>query len=229
MSNLHHLPKEERQLVWSELEEAAPQDLRFKTLLGDTEWNQLPEAVRRRFSRHMEDGKSVVYKGVITKMEMNWAGRILALICKLIGAPLPTEMQGNGTPAIVTVTEDKLGNGQFWTRTYGRKSGFPQVIHSSKRFQGETGLEEYIGYGITMNLNVEREDKAIVFKSAGYYLEFFGMKIPFPRILEPGKVKVSHADQGEGYFAFILEVDHPIFGEMVNQRGIFCEYEAVIV
>ncbi len=229
MSNLEHLTKEERKLVWTELEEDAPQDLRFKNLLGDKEWNKLPQAVRRRFSRHMEDGKSIVYKGVITKMEANFAGKVLGQLCKLIGAPLPTEMQANGTPAIVTVTEDKQGNGQFWSRTYGRKSGFPQVIHSSKRFQGPAGLQEYIGYGIGMNLNVEREDNAIVFKSEGYYLDFFGMQIPFPRILEPGKVKVSHEDQGEGYFAFILEVDHPLFGKMVHQRGIFCEHEVVVV
>ena len=229
MTHLGHLPQEERNLVLSELETDAPEDMRFKELLGEAEWNRLPEAVRRRFSRHMEDGKSIVYKGVITKMEANWAGRLLGQVCKLIGAPLPTEHQANGTPAIVTVTEDKQGNGQFWTRTYGRKSGFPQVIHSSKRFQGTTGLEEYIGYGIGMDLEVAREGDAIVFLSAGYYLEIFGRKLPFPRFLEPGKVKVSHADQGEGYFAFILEVSHPLLGQMIHQRGIFCEHEIVIV
>jgi len=228
MSNLQHLPLEERRLVWAELEEDAPLDLRFKTLLGEEEWSKLPKAVQRRFSRHMEDGKSIIYKGVITKMEATWTGRFLGQVCKLIGAPLPTEMQANGTPAIVTVTDDKNGNGQFWSRTYGRKTGFPQVIHSSKRFQGPTGLQEYIGYGIGMNLKVEREGTAIVFKSEGYYLELFSMQIPFPSLLQPGKVKVSHDDQGEGYFAFILEVEHPLFGKMIHQRGIFYEHDVVV-
>ena len=229
MTNLEHLPLEERQLVWSELEEQPPEDHRFRNLMVDEEWNKLPLAVRRRFSRHIEDGQSVVYKGVITKMEMNFAGKLLAQACRLIGAPLPFEDQENGTPAIVTVTEDKAGNGQFWTRTYGRKNGFPQVIHSSKRFEGKTGLEEYIGFAIAMDLKTIAEGNAMVFASDGYHFNLFGRKIPLPKFLEPGQVRVSHIDQGEGYFAFVLEVTHPIFGNMIHQRGIFCEHEVVVV
>jgi len=229
VTNLEHLPLEERQLVWSELEDQPTVDNRFRDLMGDREWEKLPLAVQRRFSRHIEDGQSVVYKGVITKMEANFAGKLLAQFCRIIGAPLPFEAQENGTPAIVTVTEDKAGNGQFWTRTYGRKTGFPQVIHSSKRFEGKTGLEEYIGYAITMDLKAIAERDAIVFASDGYHFNLFGLKLDLPKFLEPGQVKVSHVDQGEGYFAFVLEVTHRSFGKMIHQRGIFCEHEVVIV
>ncbi len=50
-------------------------------------------------------------------------------------------------PAVVSVTEEAAKGGQFWTCPYGRARGFHQVIHSSKRFAGATGLEEYLGRG----------------------------------------------------------------------------------
>ncbi len=38
------------------------------------------------------------------------------------------------------MTEDGASGGQFWTRMYGRLRGLRQVIHSSERFAGPTGL-----------------------------------------------------------------------------------------
>jgi hypothetical protein len=59
--------------------------------------------------------------------------------------------------AVVTVTEDAQAGGQFWTRMYNRAHGFPQVIHSSKRFAGPTGLEEYLGWGFGIALAVSAD------------------------------------------------------------------------
>jgi len=114
-------------------------DLRFRKLLGDRAWLALPAATRARFSKSIRDGDSVAYEGEIVECRMSRAGWLLAHALKVIGAPLPLSRDYD-VPAAVLVTEDAGCGGQFWTRIYGRRRGFPQVIHSSKRFAGPTGL-----------------------------------------------------------------------------------------
>lgn len=139
-------------------------DLRFRALLGEAGWNRLPQAVRDRFSKRLGPGMAATYVGEITESRRNWAGQVLAQLCRLIGAPLPLH-DDLGVAAVVTVTEDGPAGGQFWTRMYNRAHGFPQVIHSSKRFAGPTGLEEYLGWGFGIALAVSADETALHFHS----------------------------------------------------------------
>ena len=197
-------------------------DTRFRTLLGDQAWASLPEAVRRRFSRHLSHGRTVTYTGEIVEMRMSAAGWVLAQAARLIGAPLPLS-RDEMVPTAVAVTEDEPTGGQFWTRIYGRHRGFPQVIQSSKRFRGPTGLEEHLGRGVTIRLRLEAEDGALKFHSAGYALEVLGLCMPLPRWLGLPECTVSHVDCGHGAFAFVLDVRHALFGELIHQTGVFVE------
>src|SRR5215472_7117293 len=114
-------------------------DLRFRSLLGSPAWSLLPAAIRQRFSRRMDAGAVLTYAGVVVDSRSNRVGKLMAQLCRLIGAPLPLS-DATGVPAVVTVTEDATSGVQFWTRIYGRVNGFPQVVNSSKRFRGPTGL-----------------------------------------------------------------------------------------
>ena len=196
-------------------------DHRFSDLLGQDSWMRLPAAVRRRFGKRVRGGASVAYQGVVTRMHMNWAGWALAQVTRLIGAPLPYDMSCAGKPAVVIVTEDIAGNGQFWIRQYGRASGFPQVIHSSKRFAGATGIEEYVGYGIGMALRVVEENGALLFKSDHYFLSVFGKRIRIPSPIAPGDLVIGHHDLGAGRFRFSMRLKHALLGNVLSQDAEF--------
>lgn len=200
-------------------------DYRFHALLPDEEWGRLPLAIWRRFSKRLGDGKTVVYVGEIDEASFSRIGWWLAQIARVIGGPLPTAAE-TCVPMIVTVTEDGATGGQIWTRICARRHGFPQVIHSSKRFAGPTGLEEYVGYGVSMALRICVEHEALLFRSVGYALQVGGLRLSLPEWLTPGDLTVTHSDLGGGAFRFTLEIIHPRFGTLIRQSAVFREAES---
>jgi hypothetical protein len=201
---------------------AAVGDLRFRRLVGEEGWAQLPEAIRARFSRRIAAGSAIVYAGEVVECRMSRCGWLLAQLCRLVGAPLPLHRDAF-VPAAVGVTEDEAGGGQIWTRIYGRRRGFPQAIHSAKRFAGPTGLEEYIGRGVGIALRVIVENEALHFLSDHYFLTVAGLRLRLPRWLAPGRMRVSHVDCGGGWFAFVLRLDHRWLGRLLRQTALFQE------
>jgi len=196
-------------------------DLRFRRLIGAEDWARLPAAVRRRFAKRLATGCSVTYAGRVVETRLSRLGWLLAQLARVIGAPLPLGDIRGGAAAAVTVTEDRAGAGQFWTRLYVRERGFPQVIHSAKRFAGPTGLEELVGGGIGMALTLGVEEGALVFRSAGYFLRLFRRRLLLPAWLTPGTITVGHHELGGGRFLYSLDVIHPRFGRLVRQSAIF--------
>jgi Domain of unknown function (DUF4166) len=197
-------------------------DPRFHALLSDEDWGRLPLAVWRRFSKRLADGGTMIYVGDIDQVNLSRAGWWIAQFARVIGGPLPTSAEP-GVPMIVAVTEDAAAGGQIWTRITSRRNGFPQVIHSSKRFAGPTGLEEYVGFGVSMALRIFVEREALLFRSAGYFVQLGRLRMPLPEWLTPGDLTVSHADLGGGAFRFTLEIVHPRFGLLVRQSAVFRE------
>lgn len=195
-------------------------DMRFSILLGQQAWASLPLAVRLRFAKRLLPGRSVTYAGTITACTMRPFGWVLAQACRLIGAPLPLGRE-TGVAAVVTVTEDGMSGGQVWTRIYARPKGFPQVIHSAKRFAGPTGLEEYLGAGFGIALTVGATAAGIRFSSDHYFLRLGRFRLRIPRWLAPGMLTIDHDDIGEGRFAFTLALRHSLLGEIIRQVGHF--------
>lgn len=197
-------------------------DLRFRRLLGEAAWAQLPPAVKVRFSKRLSGGRTAIYCGEVVECRMSLAGRVLAQLARAIGGPLPLS-RDCWVPASVSVAEDPASGGQIWTRIYGRRRGFPQAIHSAKRFCGPTGLEEYLGRGFGIALRASVENGALHFLSDHYFLKIGRLRLRIPAWLSPGRMRVSHVECGGGRFAFLLELTHERFGLLVRQTAMFDE------
>jgi hypothetical protein len=196
-------------------------DVRFRALIGEAGWASLPEAVQARFGNRLDSGRTAIYAGEVVECRMSRLGWLLAQAGRLIGAPLPLSRAAL-VPASVCVTENRE-SGQYWTRIYGCRCGFPQVIHSSKRFAGPTGLEEYVGRGFGIALRIVAENGALHFDSDHYFLQLAGLRLRLPRWLEPGALRVSHVDCNHGLFVFVLSLRHRLAGELVRQTAMFRE------
>jgi Domain of unknown function (DUF4166) len=195
-------------------------DFRFRALLPRAQWNALPAAVQRRFSKRLSEGRVALYAGMITETRFSKLGWILAQTLRLIGAPLPVRGD-TGRPAVVNVAEDPEYGGQLWTRVYHHAKGFPQTINSAKRFAGKTGLEEHIGFGIGMALNVCGDGSGLTFTSDHYFINLAGLRLHLPKWMTPGKTEVCHIDRGNGAFDFTLRLTHTLFGELLYQAARF--------
>ena len=202
--------------------EAALGDPRFRALLPDGDWERLPPATRQRFSKRLAGGRTAIYVGEVVEIRFSRIGWWLAQMARLIGGPLPTGVDTD-VPSIVTVTEDAATGGQVWTRIYARRNGFPQVIHSAKRFAGPTGLEEYVGFGVGMALRISADDRALRFRSDSYFLQVGRHKFRLQAWLTPGALTVTHTDLVSGEFRFTLEIVHPRFGSLIHQSAVFRE------
>ncbi len=196
----------------------------FHELLGDAAWFRLPAPVRARFSHHPEPGETRVFTGEVVETHMSRAGWLLSQAARVVGAPLPLVAGGVG-PATVSVTDDDTLGAQIWTRIYARPGKFPQVIHSAKRLSGPTGLEECLGAGLLMRLELVEEDGAVVFRSSSYAIEAFARTWQLPTWMTPGRCDVIHRDVGGGQFTFTLQLQHPWWGLLMRQVGLFRELD----
>lgn len=197
-------------------------DGRFRALLGEIAWASLPPAVRARFARKAMGTHAIVYVGEVCECRTSRAGRWLAHACRLIGAPLPL-WTDTGVAATVCVTEDARGGGQVWTRAYARRGGFPQIVHSAKRFAGPTGLEEHLGLGFGIALTAHVAGEALLFESDHYFWRAGRIRLRLPRWAAPGRLTIAHVDLDHGRFAFTLALDHPLVGPLVHQTCLFTE------
>src|SRR5258705_7160345 len=85
-------------------------DLRFRALTSEADWAALPLSIRRRFSKRLAGGDTVVYSGETLTNDISRAGWWLAQAARLIGGPLPP-VRGAHAPSVLDVTADGAARG----------------------------------------------------------------------------------------------------------------------
>jgi hypothetical protein len=194
----------------------------FAGLVTPAQWYRLPAPIRRRFSGDFCAGRTVCYRGRVVETRLSWVGWLLAHLTRCIGAPLP--LRAGAGMATVVVTDHPGNGGQVWSRLYHRGEdarGFPQAIHSLKRFAGPTGLEEYLGWGLSMALELRADGQALAFIGRRYFVTVAGWRWELPRWLCPGVLTVVHTEERDGWFSFAMSLDHPRLGRLIYQLARF--------
>jgi len=192
----------------------------FKRLVGDEGWNRLVPAIHERFSKSYGKTEAVNYKGAMLIVRSNFTGWCLAQICRLVGTPL-TPYSGKDVATIVRVYENEDNTGTVWEREYQFPNRKPLIIRSTKMLDIDETLLESVDGGIRMRLKVFEEDGRLIFLSTSYFIKILNIRIRIPSLLTPGITRVEHVDEGNGFFRFILSMNHPYLGEMFYQEGLF--------
>jgi Domain of unknown function (DUF4166) len=66
---------------------------------------------------------------------------------------------------------------------------------------------------------VSADIQALHFHSDHYFVALGAVRLRLPRWLEPGALTISHIERDDGWFAFILTLRPPLFGEIIRQTG----------
>src|SRR5260370_4170006 len=114
----------------------APRYYGLQFVLGEAAWARLPEAVRVRFA---EPPVAVDYVGEFDVVRASWLGRLVALVCQLLGTPV-VPRTGLRVPAIVRV--GPTPRGVAWNREDRWPNGQACLVRSTKLIDSLGGLVE---------------------------------------------------------------------------------------
>jgi hypothetical protein len=187
-----------------------------RTVLGEAAWRRLPLAVRERFA---DDVTHAQYQGTFATVYASIAGKCLAQLCRLLGTPIAPHV-GRDVPASVRVYQ--APDGMVWERTYRFAADKVCVVSSTKQLDGE-GLVEILPFGLRMPLKLQERDGELHFISKRYEWRLGVLRLRIPHWLPPGETRVTHADEGGGWFRFTLTVTHRWLGCVYFQTGRFRE------
>lgn len=192
-------------------------------LVGEAGWRRLHPAARRRFSRDAALAGPVVYHGIMA-IRRTTIGSLFAQVARLFGTPLPLGAAEHAA-AEVRVYSDGA-DGVVWERRLSPMPGRLEIVRSTKRPWNNERLLEVTRRGLSMLLAVFEHEGSLVFESRGFGLLLGKRWLRIPDWLTPGICRVTHTALDDCRFRFTLELDHPRWGRLMTQSGLFDDPEA---
>jgi hypothetical protein len=197
----------------------------FKKILGPA-WRELHPDIQARFDKNPLPGKPLYYSGRLSELTCSRIGRMLGyLTMPLIkgalmpynDADFPVEIQVYSKPACASI---------FKQRIYKLNTRKPVMFTSFMAESRKGEVLEYVGKGLGMKLVLDVRDGNLHFESDGYFWEVFGVRIPLPGMLTPGKTFLCHRNNSPNQFDIRIEIRHALFGTTFTQAGVFREVAA---
>ncbi len=196
----------------------------IRTLIGQAAWWRLAPAIRERFGTSPMKGEVRIYRGSMETVGCTLIGLALAHAGRLLGAPMAWKT-GRNVPCDVHVYADPEG-GVVWERRYDFGGPGAIVAKTTKRCDGRGRLLECFGACAGMTLRVFEQDGELHFLSEDFFLRLGNWKVLLPLALSPGTLHVVQKCEGGGNFRFTMDVDHPWFGRIADQNGVFRQVAA---
>lgn len=197
----------------------------FKKILG-SEWLRLHPDIQARFDKNPAPGKPLRYRGHLTELTCSRLGWVLGhLTMPMIDGALMPYNDAN-FPVDIEVYSKQDCASIFKQRIYRLNQRKPVQFTSYMSESSNGEVLEYVGMGLGMKLVLDVRDGNLHFESDGYFWELFGVRIPLPALLTPGKTFLCHRNNSPTQFDIRIEIRHPIFGTTYTQAGVFHEVGA---
>lgn len=194
----------------------------FKKILGSA-WGGLHPDIQARFDKNPLPGKPLHYRGRLSELTCSRLGRLLGyLTMPLIkgalmpynDADFPVDIQVYSKPDCASI---------FKQRIYRLNVRKPVMFTSFMAESSKGEVLEYVGMGLGMKLVLDVREGNLHFESDGYFWEVFGVRIPLPGLITPGKTFLCHRNNHANQFDIRIEIRHALFGTMFTQVGVFRE------
>jgi hypothetical protein len=197
----------------------------FKKILGQ-KWGDLHPDIQARFGKNPMPGKPLHYSGWLSELTCSWLGRLLGyLTMPLIKGALMPYTDAN-FPVDIQVYSKLDCASIFKQRIYRLNVSKPVMFTSFMAESSKGEVLEYVGMGLGMKLLLFVRDGNLHFESDGYFWEVFGVRIPLPGLLTPGKTFLCHRNNNANQFDIRIEIRHALFGTTFTQAGVFREVTA---
>ena len=194
----------------------------FKKILGPA-WNALHPDIRQRFDKNPAPGKPLNYTGELSELTCSRIGQLLGyLTMPLIqGALIPFN---DSDLAVDIQVYSKHSDPAIYKRRIYHLNRRAPIRFTSYMIESPRGeVLEYVGMGLGMKMVLAVRDGHLYFESDGYFWQVFGVRIPLPGLLTPGKTFLCHHNRSPSEFDIRIEIRHPLFGTTFTQAGIFRE------
>lgn len=197
----------------------------FKKILGPA-WTSLHPHIQARFDKNPAPGKPLYYTGTLTALTCSRFGKLLGRISMPLikgallpynDADFPVDIQVYAKPGCPSI---------FKQRIYRLNGRAPVMFTSFMQESSKGEVLEYVGRGLGMKLLLDVRDGNLHFESDGYFWQIFGMRIPLPGVLTPGKTFLRHRNNDSNQFDIHIEIRHALFGTTFTQAGVFREVSA---